>query len=317
MPQLTGPLYNVKEAAAKMLLDRWYQKPCYYSFQSDSTHMLRCYQNSMKLIAATDKPECEPTILPVDSKIFIYCSADRYSSAFLEAFLGSQVFPAISDQMAFIEEVIGLSPLEELVKNRLLWSASYDFPDFPGVVLRQTKKHIFWFDSSWTLQVSEHEGDFPSVTFVPGLKLWAYATYHFKPGSSFSECFQMFLQTKRRKSGVDVYSDLERLVQKISFSFERIPENRKPNTFDRIRVEASIGQFLGDFNTTFLEIKKRKAEILEMVIDRLQDSKRFQKYDVPINFLRLSSLVFSRSFLLEFIFELKEFNWESHGDSTN
>lgn len=311
MANLSGPLYNIKDIAAKVLIDQWYQHPCYYSFPSDDTQVLRCYQNSMKLLPASSASEYDLIELPIDSEIFSHCSAESYSNAYLQAFLFNRVFPAIPNQMDFIKNIIGLPALEEVTKNRLIWSSSYDFPDFQGVVLRQTKKHIFWFDSSWILQVSEHQAKFPSVTFVPGVKLWASATYHFQPGSSFSECFQVFLQTRRRTSGVDVYSDLERLVQKISFSFEREPENHNPKTFDRIRVEASIGHFLGDFNTTFEEIKKRRTEILEMVVDKLQTSRKFQKYDVPINFLRLSSLIFSRSFFLEFIFELKEFDWGS------
>ena len=54
------------------------------------------------------------------------------------------------------------------------------------------------------------------------------------------------------------------------------------------------------------EVKKYQREIYRLVLDKLENDRRFKRYGVPINFLKLSDVTLLRNYSLEFIFELRE-----------
>lgn len=85
-------------------------------------------------------------------------------------------------------------------------------------------------------------------------------------------------------------------------NFVRTPENQNPNTFDYIYVEVNLAiTWKYDKNEYFI---KNKKAIDKMII---KNSQSFQKYNIPINFLKLARISFkNQKRIVEYVFELKE-----------
>lgn len=85
--------------------------------------------------------------------------------------------------------------------------------------------------------------------------------------------------------------------------FERETGNKKKNTFDFIRVDVGVPECRKD-KVEF--IKSNIGELNQRVLKKIENNKRFQKFGVPINFLKLSNVVLRCDDLIEFTFELKD-----------
>ena len=136
------------------------------------------------------------------------------------------------------------------------------------------------------------------------------AATHFIPGMTFEECMRRYLEMERvgpKKKPEGLYTKLELLVQKVSSpEFERSTDNPKQNTVDRIRVEVSLPKYRLSRQELLAEIKAHKSEIDNLVLEKIVQSKRFQKYGVPINCFRLTNCILRADSQLEYLFELKE-----------
>lgn len=137
--------------------------------------------------------------------------------------------------------------------------------------------------------------------------VWTKAATHFMPGMSLRECIGVFLETKIELRPPRELSPLEQLVQEIYPPvFEREPENETPATFDRIRVSVGLPRYhFPSWEVLRSEVKIHRHEIYRLVLDKLENDRRFKRYGVPINFLKLSDVTLLRNYSLEFIFELK------------
>ena len=102
-------------------------------------------------------------------------------------------------------------------------------------------------------------------------------------------------------------SGIERFVTKIEKPvFERVPENPKTNTFDYIIVDVNI---VTDWEEDRREyIQKHRKEIFEKALQKVEGDRTFQRFGIPINFLRISTVTLKRDSVLEFILELKQLN---------
>lgn len=98
---------------------------------------------------------------------------------------------------------------------------------------------------------------------------------------------------------------IERFITKINRPiFARIPENPNKKTFDFIFMQVNIiskwekdrGKYIND----------HLEEIKEIVIKKLKSSRSFQRYGVPVNFLRITKITLKRDNTLEFVLELKK-----------
>ena len=101
---------------------------------------------------------------------------------------------------------------------------------------------------------------------------------------------------------------IDRLIQRIEAPlFERIPENHNEATFDRIRVFVGLPRYMFD---SWYELRdavlKNRAEIDRRVIRRIEEDRQFKKFELPINFIKLSDVTLLRDHTVEYIFELKE-----------
>lgn len=98
---------------------------------------------------------------------------------------------------------------------------------------------------------------------------------------------------------------IERFITKIEKpTFERTPENENNNTFDFIRVDVNI---LKNFDEKRKYIRNHHNEICNMVLKKIEKDKRFLKYGIPINFLKIEkATLISRMDIIEFLFSIKE-----------
>ena len=101
-------------------------------------------------------------------------------------------------------------------------------------------------------------------------------------------------------------TEFERLIGEIDTpNFERVPENKNKSTFDFIRIFVSINDIYDDRVLTKEAVRKYQPQITSVVLQRLEKNKQFQKYGVPVNFLKLSRLTLTHQNMLEYLFELK------------
>lgn len=100
-------------------------------------------------------------------------------------------------------------------------------------------------------------------------------------------------------------SGIDRFITKIDApSIERETGNKNTNTFDFIYVDVCIVKSWESDKKQY--IKTNMPEIKKRVLEKIESSKKFQKYGVPINFLRVTSITLTRDDVLHFIFELKK-----------
>lgn len=92
--------------------------------------------------------------------------------------------------------------------------------------------------------------------------------------------------------------------------FERTPENKNTKTFDRIRCDISLRSFENDQKIEFDKltdyVKNDIDNIFNDVINAIENCKRWQSFDIPINVLACTHARVCRDYTLELIFEIKE-----------
>lgn len=87
--------------------------------------------------------------------------------------------------------------------------------------------------------------------------------------------------------------------------FGRTPENLNPKTFDYIRIIVNIITEWEQDRKKYIE--NHIEDLNKMILNKLEKNRNFQKFDIPINFLKVSKITFSaKNNFLEYIFEIKE-----------
>ena len=158
-----------------------------------------------------------------------------------------------------------------------------------------------WYDGSYNVNVIRELQDknlkINNVTLL--LKVIAML----KEGDTI-ETFDEYLATTNiekheKPTGLNLFiTKIEKPV------FYREPSNKKPNTFDFIYIDVNIIQEWSEDRLTY--IQKHKKQIFKMLLEQLEKNKSFQKFGVPINFLKVSRITLRRDSVLEFVLELKE-----------
>ena len=98
--------------------------------------------------------------------------------------------------------------------------------------------------------------------------------------------------------------DLERFITKIDLPvMERDVDNYNTKTFDFVRLHMYT---LAYAENPMNIIKKYRKNILTMALDKIDQSKKFKRYDIPINFLKLDKITYCKSQnMIELLFVLK------------
>ena len=103
---------------------------------------------------------------------------------------------------------------------------------------------------------------------------------------------------------LSVGSDCDALVTKIDRPiFYRETGNDNTHTFDFIKVNMCLRY---EFENKHNFILQHQQDLKELAVMKIENSKQFKKYDIPIEFLKLSNAVLRCDDVLEFTFELKD-----------
>ena len=172
-------------------------------------------------------------------------------------------------------------------------------------------ENILFFDSTKILHmVSIDETDYYeyecSNTWLRRYKsIMGYLNYFAKVGDSFDDVLYKGL---RAQTIVLRPEDLPRPVILKTFKpkFERASDSLAPkNSFDWIKVEISLSSSLMSRKEMLAYIKKNRSEFDKEALKSITESSQWGKYDIPINVLKVSDLVFRNDFMLEYTFALK------------
>lgn len=96
----------------------------------------------------------------------------------------------------------------------------------------------------------------------------------------------------------------DRFVTKVKGPYAiRVPENKKKNTFDIMQVELYI---CSEWPEREQYIKEHMRDMVEIAHDRLENSKTFQRFNVPIGCMTLKTIQERIDSSIVFSFELKD-----------
>jgi len=173
---------------------------------------------------------------------------------------------------------------------------------------------VFYFDTNQIYRKDQGElGYVPSTIrhiwrcHDINMRIWYKAVSGFQEGMTLDDCLDLFFHTDICLLPQKV-PDLERLVTRIEHaSYERFPDNDNIHTFDRIRVHVNLSHsFYNSWEELRLGVKKHQREISKMVLEKIEQDHSFQRFGVPLGVLRLTNIILSRRYFLEYIFELKD-----------
>ena len=141
------------------------------------------------------------------------------------------------------------------------------------------------------------------------MRIWKKASTKFQVGESLMDCIRRFLQTELVHKPPNI-TPLDRLVTRIGpISYERMFGNENPLTLDWIRVQVNLSHTAYPVWEEFQRmVEEHQQEITQMVVEKIQNDRKFQKYGVPFSRFKLSNLIFSRKYFLEYIFEFSDFD---------
>lgn len=182
--------------------------------------------------------------------------------------------------------------------------------------IRTTRESLFLFDTNGIYQRLPRPQAIKPEELLPwhncycsdiNCFAWVSAVHLFRPGMTLEECVKLFLGIRTPSGTHSAYTSLERLVQSVSRpTFERDPENKDTHTFDRIRLEVNLAAYLyPSFSELSVVVRRMKPTIDKIVLRHLEQNIKFQKFGVPVNFLRVSECFLRRDRVLDYIFEFK------------
>ena len=251
-----------------------------------------------------------------------------WSPSFIDAGIWEQAvsrFPSFERLDHSVEKYL-LPEMEDYlqgISDAELVSLTRNFLIKYGVIntpIRQHQGKTYFFDENEVYSLDKKSELFPYEKrmkyrhFIAkyetcfNMNVWSKASSRFEVGMTLNECIGIFLQTELTHTVPQEPSPIDRLVQYIAPPvYERVPENCNESTFDHIRITVGLPRYrFNSWKALKNEVKKNQHELYQRVIQKLAKDRQFKKYGVPINFLKLSSVMLLRDFSMEFIFELKE-----------
>lgn len=115
--------------------------------------------------------------------------------------------------------------------------------------------------------------------------------------------------TEQLRSNIKM-NGINAIFGKMKMSFSRYTDNKNTKTFDMIECIFPLIGFSGFSSFTKKEVVQfltpYKKTIIKQALDNINVSKRFQKYNVPIGFLKVYKMTITNDMCLVINFELKE-----------
>ena len=117
-----------------------------------------------------------------------------------------------------------------------------------------------------------------------------------------------------------------------SSDFERDPDNKNLKTFDRIRISCGIlsssdffdkleDDEINQQNTIkkkqSIYVRKNYILIVRHILNKIENSRLFKKYGIPINFLRVTNFSLKNDSSIQVLFELKGLGKDDQNNSDN
>jgi len=209
-------------------------------------------------------------------------------------------------------------PLACFSYERLLDTAEQLFlaEDIRCVPIRKIKDTVYYFDEA-KIYRADQGSIFKDIKTMRrtslwfsrmiNMSIWYKASTRFQEGASLRQCIDLFFKTELTAIPKKE-SFLDRFITRIEPAiYEREPKNMNGKTFDRIHVFVNLSS---TFHPTWAElrqaVKEHRAEIDRLVIEKVTNDRRFRKYGIPINSLKLTVMLLRRECCLEYIFELKD-----------
>lgn len=207
---------------------------------------------------------------------------------------------------------IKLVPYEALVLpgNR---KSTINFFDENGILhaipIQDSQGIVNGVDQSGRINTRHRESSKIEMFGNNNITLISYALKKLKPGDNFPKFLEECEKISCEELPKTYSSEIERFVGRIDrIQIEREIDNLNKNTFDFIRAYIYLNK-LDDSNTNIKEkVKKYLPDIISMTLDKIKNYKYYQRYGVPVEFLKLSKATLSKDACLELIFELKEFS---------
>ena len=132
--------------------------------------------------------------------------------------------------------------------------------------------------------------------------------------NNYSDLVKKYLEIeKKRCSKGGIYDNIIYPKDK-NIEIRREYGNKNINSFDFIIVSFYVLHFKSKKEVIEF-FKENKKELNSIVITAIQNAEKFQKYNIPINFLKLDSIVVTNSLELVYTFSLKELSASLYSDA--
>lgn len=161
--------------------------------------------------------------------------------------------------------------------------------------------NLFSYDQNWILCIrivkAMKEGDHISEL----VRLCETMTYYMRTPED-SKRVQWW-RNEMHKQDLAEMSEVERAITKIEKPrIYKERGNERDKTFDFIQIYMSIKTYMPE---KMKFVKEHKKELIQMAYNAIEEDKNFQKYEVPINFLKITRMTLLRDSQIEYLFELK------------
>lgn len=167
-------------------------------------------------------------------------------------------------------------------------------------------KFVLVFDENNTLKVKKYKSvDYNHILIVFSTKLNKVRNY-IRPNDTIEDILINNNFNYYKNRGKYIFDDLDVLynINNLSISIERDNDNFNVNTFDFVRVYFS---FLPYNKENLKKLQDNKNNILNFVVKFIENNYNYRKFNIPVNFLKLTNMIYREDGILEFLFELKIF----------
>lgn len=169
--------------------------------------------------------------------------------------------------------------------------------------------NVMFFDSVKILRMIPTKGtSCEKHKYNEWMSRYKYLMGYFRHFAKVGDSFDDILYNGLRMKLVLPQKDFPRPVILKTFApkFERAIDSTQPkSSFDWIKVEISLNSSLMSRKEMFSYINKHKAKFDKEALKSIEESTKWKKYDIPINVLKVTDLVFRNDFMLEYTFALK------------
>ena len=235
------------------------------------------------------------------------------------------------DVLEFVERIIFIRyKLEHVENEKFITLSIYGFDRDTGdkkiikINVINSKKYCYYhYEKHWysrllrelnsirreNISAIDVESFLKSIHYdiASGIRRRCYGTLFNRSDNynNYSDLVKKYLEIeKKRCSKGGIYDNIIYPKDK-NIEIRREYGNKNINSFDFIIVSFYVLHFKSK-NEVIEFFRENKKELNSIVITAIQNAEKFQKYNIPINFLKLDSIVVTNSLELVYTFSLKE-----------